>query len=659
MKFRLNALDDGENCEITEGDWTIRFSLAGLLPPIVLPNNVRVSQVYSLPFSNEAFWLSIGLSKKGEGIPFKAVTDSDSFISKKGGNSHSICSLEFSCPAFCKSSKGPAKVARNRAAKCKKAAEEEFKRCLEECIFVDCVDECQNQFRRELETCPCWQNDESRNRCTERTVLDLEQYRIMVDDLQEHANGLERENQKLKDEIEMLNQKSQNLKTENERLSSEEKRLNTRNYNLWKKLREKDSEIKRLQTEKENLIAANEELRTSKTATEEVQTALAEIKEDLDETKMEKSEIQEDLDIERIRNSDLQSEIEYCRNEIQEEKEQCLKTTQALTIDLERTEDEKEAIETRMSNYEKDLEKLEFENKNCFGREKNSLMVLSGYRSKTKFLSYVLKPDGSESHRRIKIPSSNKQFHYLYAAISALIRGKIYIFGAGGINDSGLRIRMISGCGIKELDVKLNNQYYWGSSVVTAADQQSAMICFPEDEERKKCDEFDGSAVSIKPATKYSHKNSCLALYSDQPVAVSSHLSDGYKKVEKFDGATWTEMEDFPKAILVHSCIGVFDGYLLLGGSYQENNEYYSSKDVYLLRDSKWTVVGKLNEKHWYSSATRIGNTIYLVGGSKEPFAVEKLEWDGEEISSAKVINNHSGDFPRPIIFPVDEFYCT
>ncbi|CAG5108423.1 Oidioi.mRNA.OKI2018_I69.chr1.g3788.t1.cds [Oikopleura dioica] len=505
--------------------------------------------------------------------------------------------------------------------------------------------------------CPCWQNDESRSRCTERTVLDLEQYRIMVDDLKEHTNGLERENQKLKDEIEILNQKSQNLKTENERLSSEEKRLNTRNYNLWKKLREKDSEIKRLQTEKEDLIAANEELRTSKTATEEVQTALAEIKEDLDETKMEKSEIQEDLDIERIRNSDLQSEIEYCRNEIQEEKAQCFKNTQALTIDLERTEDEKEAIETRIAFYERDLEKLKFENENCFGREKNSLMVLSGYESQTEFLSYVLKPDGSENPRTIKIPSSNNQFHYLYAAISALIRGKVYIFGEGW--GYGLRIRMISGCEIKELDVKLNNQYTWGSSVVTAADQQSAMICFPDDDEWKNCEEFDGSAVSIKQSTKFSHRSSCLALYKDQPVAVSSGLPDGYKKVEKFGGVSWTEMEDFPKAIYIHSCIGVFDGYLLLGGEYKQNHKYYSSKDVYLLRDSRWTVVGKLNKYHFYSSATRIGNTIYLVSGKKEPYAVEKLEWDEEKISSAKVVNNHSNEFYRPIIFPVDEFYCT
>ncbi|CAG5108425.1 Oidioi.mRNA.OKI2018_I69.chr1.g3789.t1.cds [Oikopleura dioica] len=306
-----------------------------------------------------------------------------------------------------------------------------------------------------------------------------------------------------------------------------------------------------------------------------------------------------------------------------------------------------------------EIDEVKAESEKCYGREKNSLMVLTGYGSKTEYLSYVLKPDGSESPRTIKMPSSIDSSQFLYASISAMIRGKVFIFGKLSGSDYGLRIRMISGCEIKELDVKLNNRYYFGSSVVTAADQQSAMICFPDDEKFKKCEEFDGSAVSIKPSTKYSHRSSCLALYNDQPVAVSSGLPEGRKKVEKFDGVSWTEMEDFPKPIYIHSCIGVFDGYLLLGGNYEENDKYYNSKDVYLLRDSRWTVVGQLNKYHWYSSATRIRNTIYLVSGKKEPYAVEKLEWDGEEISSAKVINNHSNPFWRPIIFPVDEFYCT
>ena len=64
MKFRVDVLEDGENCEITEGDWALRFSLAGLLPPIVMPNGKRISQVFSLPFSNEAFWLSFSMCKR-------------------------------------------------------------------------------------------------------------------------------------------------------------------------------------------------------------------------------------------------------------------------------------------------------------------------------------------------------------------------------------------------------------------------------------------------------------------------------------------------------------------------------------------------------------------------------------------------------------------
>ncbi|CAG5080403.1 Oidioi.mRNA.OKI2018_I69.PAR.g9576.t1.cds [Oikopleura dioica] len=107
------------------------------------------------------------------------------------------------------------------------------------------------------------------------------------------------------------------------------------------------------------------------------------------------------------------------------------------------------------------------------------------------------------------------------------------------------------------------------------------------------------------------------------------------------------------RKIYVHSCIGIYDGLMVMGGG----NENAASKDIYLFRDSEWTVVGQLNEYHKYSSPKRIGNTIFLVSG----YNVEKLEWDGEKISSAKVINitHIFGKFERPIVFPVDEFFCT
>ena len=51
------------------------------------------------------------------------------------------------------------------------------------------------------------------------------------------------------------------------------------------------------------------------------------------------------------------------------------------------------------------------------------------------------------------------------------------------------------------------------------------------------------------------------------------------------------------RAIYGHSCIGVSDGFLVLGGINREYGELIYSKDIHLLRDSKWTVVGQLNER--------------------------------------------------------------
>ena len=60
-----------------------------------------------------------------------------------------------------------------------------------------------------------------------------------------------------------------------------------------------DEEISKLKRENANLIAANMELRRSKSDQE--QAALVEMKGDLEKAKREKGEIQEKLDIEKIR----------------------------------------------------------------------------------------------------------------------------------------------------------------------------------------------------------------------------------------------------------------------------------------------------------------------------------------------------------------------
>ena len=52
------------------------------------------------------------------------------------------------------------------------------------------------------------------------------------------------------------------------------------------------------------------------------------------------------------------------------------------------------------------------------------------------------------------------------------------------------------------------------------------------------------------------------------------------------------------RSIWVHSCLGINKGILLMGGKWtRDDSAYYDSKEVYLLRHLKWTVVGKLNEQ--------------------------------------------------------------
>ena len=115
-------------------------------------------------------------------------------------------------------------------------------------------------------------------------------------------------------------------------------------------------------------------------------------------------------------------------------------------------------------------------------------MVISGY--KEEFISYVLKSDGDRSYRKISMPSSTNEHHYLLGSISSLIQGKVYIFG-GLYRDYSSRvshreyynfnltkIAMVNDCEIKELHVKLDNWYTWNSAAVTAADQQSGKDVF-------------------------------------------------------------------------------------------------------------------------------------------------------------------------------------
>ncbi|CAG5084542.1 Oidioi.mRNA.OKI2018_I69.PAR.g10668.t1.cds [Oikopleura dioica] len=214
---------------------------------------------------------------------------------------------------------------------------------------------------------------------------------------------------------------------------------------------------------------------------------------------------------------------------------------------------------------------------------------------------------------------------------------------------------MIDDCQIKEIDLRLGLSINFQSAAVTMADQESALICF-ENQSFKKCEEFNGSDVVSRPSTTYSHDSACMGIHERNSVVVGSFEEEGANKVEKFNGTSWTKLPDHPKALNGHSCIGVEAGMLVLGGF--DNDEDSYNVEVFLLRDAMWTIVGQLNKFHWFSSPLKIGKFIYLVSGYEQPFPVEELQWNGTEVTNAKVIGNNCCPTNRPIIFQVDEFYC-
>ena len=72
---------------------------------------------------------------------------------------------------------------------------------------------------------------------------------------------------------------------------------------------------------------------------------------------------------------------------------------------------------------------------------KDPMMVIC--TSVERSFSYLLKSDGTKIEQSVGIPDSTGEFPYLYGSISALIRGKAYIFGGDRYGDYHYRVSLL------------------------------------------------------------------------------------------------------------------------------------------------------------------------------------------------------------------------
>ena len=109
-------------------------------------------------------------------------------------------------------------------------------------------------------------------------------------------------------------------------------------------------------------------------------------------------------------------------------------------------------------------------------------------------------------------------------AKSAIVNGIVHFFGGLGGNqgreENMKKIAVLDGCKVKQLKVKLQNQYGAISSAVgfEAHEKSYALICFEDNDYSnytyKKCESFDGSTVRQVQSTIFPHRSGCLGQFS-------------------------------------------------------------------------------------------------------------------------------------------------
>jgi len=262
--------------------------------------------------------------------------------------------------------------------------------------------------------------------------------------------------------------------------------------------------------------------------------------------------------------------------------------------------------------------------------------------------SYVLSGDGLYKENRfytvpeLDITEEMGSYKYLSRMGHAELKGIIYLFG--GTSDKR-KIAYIDNCEIIDTGMRLLGEYGSESgSLVTLPEVESEVIlCIGFD---TPCESFDGSVSRSIAPTKVSHRDACMALYEDQALIIAG---EDTATVELLNVSGWVSEPSHPAGkIHLTSCVSTENGVIVAGGKVTD-----FEKTVYLFRNKKWSSVGQLRKATDRAAMIYFENYFLLLGGHtvKDFAGVERVEWDGNEVNSSKIINEHEGSCANPIVF--------
>ncbi|CAG5109783.1 Oidioi.mRNA.OKI2018_I69.chr2.g4272.t1.cds [Oikopleura dioica] len=241
-------------------------------------------------------------------------------------------------------------------------------------------------------------------------------------------------------------------------------------------------------------------------------------------------------------------------------------------------------------------------------------------------------------------------FPFLYGSGSALVNGEMFFFGGQYDNR---QIAKLQDCEFKQMSMRLAREYtYMGSLVVIPSESgltrstSDEIVLYSGNNNYGYCQEIfehrGTLSISEIDRTQNLHTSGCMGLFDGKPLIVAG----GNSYVEILGTNGWAYKESHPLRLQFHACLTIDDGVITTGG--YKNYEYI--KDVFFLQNGAWSQVGELSNTYKYGSMIIVAGGFLVVDGG-ESNMVERVEWDGNHVTSTQNLTEHTGDCYRPTLF--------
>ncbi|CAG5104187.1 Oidioi.mRNA.OKI2018_I69.chr1.g1135.t1.cds [Oikopleura dioica] len=267
--------------------------------------------------------------------------------------------------------------------------------------------------------------------------------------------------------------------------------------------------------------------------------------------------------------------------------------------------------------------------------------------------NYIISADGSFKETRHYQSPFNGTYPYLEWSGHAMLHGEHFFFGSR--SDVSKKIAKLIGCTIQDSEKQLLQSFNGvdGSLVTITSGTDSVILCRGSS---AHCESFDGESSRAISSTQINHRYACMAEYENVPIIIGGLSPSLTNKVEILSSSGWEYSTSHPNNIQRQTCLSIENGVLTIGGYLIDIGGL--TKNVFLLRDDEWNFAGALQSFNDVGSSIHFGDFFLAFGGNNDYNYVEKAIWDGQNVTSSTIINEHEGKCYRPILFESSPDAC-